>query len=317
LSTVRSIFNRLLCSQEPAIRYQARLILGAESNSSEMAELRRQISGGPTSTALLAGRNADGTLPCSAYAKWHGPHWVLTMQAELEYPPGDEGLRPMFDQAMDWVMARRQCDMRVQTPVRCCASIEGNAIWYSLKLGFADERTDRLAERILAVQWPDGGWNCDRSATGKVSSFNESAIPMRALALYAAVRDCAEARAAVERASEVFLCRRLFRRRSNGNVMDHRFTKIHYPAYWHYDFLFGLKVLAETGFIGEPQCSDALDLLEGKRLPDGGFPAEASYSQKSDKSTVDWGPGGKTRSNEFATVDALYVLRMADRFTTA
>ena len=87
----------------------------------------------------------------------------------------------------------------------------------------------------------------------------------------------ARARSAAERAAEVFLTRQLFKRRSNGQVMNHHFIRLHYPLYWHYDILFGLKVLAEAGMIGDPRCQPALDLLESKRLPDGGFPAEESY----------------------------------------
>jgi hypothetical protein len=41
----------------------------------------------------------------------------------------------------------------------------------------------------------------------------------------------------------------------------------------HYDVLFGLKVLAESGYLDNSRCGDALDLLARKRLPDGGFPA--------------------------------------------
>ena len=54
-------------------------------------------------------------------------------------------------------------------------------------------------------------------------------------------------------------------------------VRLHYPCYWHYDLLAGLKVMAEAGFIGDPRCREALDLLESKRLPGGGFPAEARY----------------------------------------
>ena len=55
------------------------------------------------------------------------------------------------------------------------------------------------------------------------------------------------------------------------------FTALHYPCHWHYDMLFGLKVLAEAGFIADERCADALDLLATKQLPDGGFPAEKKY----------------------------------------
>jgi hypothetical protein len=75
---------------------------------------------------------------------------------------------------------------------------------------------------------------------------------------------------------------------------------------------------SDGGFSGDPRCSQALDLLEAKRLPDGGFPAEKRYYGVSDKlvsgrSLVDWGGASKRRMNEWVTVDALTALRAAGR----
>ncbi|MBI3973770.1 MAG: hypothetical protein HY332_21040 [Chloroflexi bacterium] len=103
--------------------------------------------------------------------------------------------------------------------------------------------------------------------------------------------------------------------------MSERFLTLRYPSYWHYDVLFGLKVLAEAGFIGDERCIEALDLLESKRLADGGFPAEERMYHCSENrrptggrlSLVSWGPVSKRRPNEFVTADALYVLRAAGR----
>jgi len=67
--------------------------------------------------------------------------------------------------------------------VRRCASQEGYAVWCSLRLGFADSRTEELVSRLLRWQWADGGWNCDRHPEADTSSFMETLIPMRALAL--------------------------------------------------------------------------------------------------------------------------------------
>jgi hypothetical protein len=102
------------------------------------------------------------------------------------------------------------------------------------------------------------------------------------------------------------------------NVIDRNFILLHYPCYWHYDILFGLKVMAEAGFINDPRCTEALDLLESKRLPDGGFPAEERYYRVDEKklaghSRVDWGGTSKIRSNPFVTVDAMTVLKKAGR----
>ena len=82
--------------------------------------------------------------------------------------------------------------------------------------------------------------------------------------------------------------------------------------------MFGLKVIAEAGFIQDERCADALDLLESKRLPDGGFPAEGKYYRVTKKpvsgrSMVSWGGVSKKRMNEFVTADALYVLKAAGR----
>jgi hypothetical protein len=62
-----------------------------------------------------------------------------------------------------------------------------------------------------------------------------------------------------------------------------------------------------------------LDLLESKRLPDGGFPAEKTYYRVTDRRTagrclVDWGGTSQRRMNEWVTADALSVLKAAGRW---
>ena len=63
-----------------------------------------------------------------------------------------------------------------------------------------------------------------------------------------------------------------------------------------------------------------LDILEEKRLSDGGWPAEARFYQNTDETKsncdlVDWGGVDKRKYNEWVTVDALYVLMKAKRLT--
>jgi len=101
--------------------------------------------------------------------------------------------------------------------------------------------------------------------------------------------------------------------------MHESFTKLHYPVYWHYDILAGLKVLAECGFTEDPRAAEALDLLESKRLPDGGFPAEGLFYKPGKPATtgsaerVAWGIRKKDLANEWVTCDALTVLRSFGR----
>jgi len=187
-----------------------------------------------------------------------------------------------------------------------------------LALGIADSRTDELAGNLRRWQWPDGGWNCDRRAEAINSSFMETLIPMRGLALHGRVTGDTASTEVALRASEVFLKRKLFRRQSDDSVIKEDFVKLHYPCYWHYDVLFGLKVLGEMGLLGDPRCAEALDLLEGKRLPDGGFPAERRHynvttEPQNGGSLVDWGGVSRRRMNPWVTIDALAVLRTAGR----
>ena len=94
--------------------------------------------------------------------------------------------------------------------------------------------------------------------------------------------------------------------------------QLHYPLYWHYDILHGLKVLVEAGFVHDRRCEDALDLLESKQLPDGGWPAERKYYKASQalaagNDYIDWGGTSQKTMNPWVTVDALYVLKEAGR----
>jgi hypothetical protein len=195
---------------------------------------------------------------------------------------------------------------------RRCASQQGNALYAIVTLGLADERAERLVERLLHWQWPDGGWNCDKDPSADTSSFMETLTPLRGLAAYGHAHD------AVRRAAAVFLDRGLCKRRSDGEIIRAEFTQLHYPLYWHYDILGGLKVMAEAGLIGDPRCTFALDLLERKRLADGGFPSEARHYKVTGKvelgaDSVDWGGTSRRLSNPWVSADAFCVLNAAGR----
>jgi hypothetical protein len=186
------------------------------------------------------------------------------------------------------------------------------------QLGLADDRADRLVERLLHWVWPDGGWNCDRNPSADTSSFMETVTPMRGLAAYARSRNDEDAGAAARAAAEVFLSRSLFRRRSDGSPIEPSFLKLHFPLYWHYDILGGLVAMAEMDLLGDERCRPALDLLESKRLADGGWPAEAKFYSTAEKprsntAAVDWGGTSSKRMNPWVTAQALTVLVKAGR----
>jgi hypothetical protein len=323
----------LLASSEPAIRYKTRVgVLGESESSKCVRALRQEIKRSPRVAALLADRASDGRLKRGrgVYAKWQGAHWVMATLADIGYPAGDRALIPLRNQLLDaWLdpffFEEFECESKAKAygkngvPVmqgryRRCASQQGNALYAIVTLGLADKRTEQLVERLLHWQWPDGGWNCDKDPSADSSSFMETLTPMRGLNAYALGSGEAAARDAVKRAASVFLERELFKRRTNGKTIRAEFTQLHYPLYWHYDILGGLKVLNEAGLAGDRRCKPARELLESKRLPDGGFPAESRHYKLSKKvelgaEMVDWGGTSKRVSNPWVTVDALGVLR--------
>jgi len=320
---MRSIIDKLVKSDEPSVRFKVLVnVIGKELESVEIIRLQQEIKSCPRVRLLLSERGKDGKIPFHPYAKWYGAHWILASLADIGYPPSDESLIPLREQVYEWLLSKKH-EKRIKSiegRVRRCASQEGNALYYLLSLGLADARTEELAERLMKWQWADGGWNCDKNPKAINSSFMESLIPLRGLALYGKLTGDKESKNAAGRAAQIFLKRKLFKRQRDGKIISDDFVKLHYPCYWHYDILFGLTVMAKAGFIGDERCYDALGLLESKRLPDGGFPAEKKYYQfteriKTGRSLVDWGGTSEKHMNEFVTADALYVLKKSGRLS--
>jgi len=322
---IGSLIENLRYYSEPYIQYKILVgVVGKDPASKEARIIQDEIRDTVLAKTLLAERNAAGEIPMNPYDKWRGAHWVLVSLADLNYPPGDQTLIPLREQVYAWLFSEKHqksiSSRVVPGRVPWHPYQEGNALYYLLKLGLNGDRTEELARHLLSWQWPDGGWNCDMKPAAANSSFMESLIPLRGLGLHAKVTGSEESRAAAEGAAEIFLKRRMFKRQQDGRVIKNDFTFLHYPCYWHYDILFGLKVMVEAGFIEDERCTEALDLLESKQLPDGGFPAEKKYYRvgKNDVSgatLVDWGGTSRKKMNEFVTVDALSVLKAAERLS--
>jgi hypothetical protein len=302
-----AIVDTLLASDEPSIRWKVRVkVLGEKPDRKLTDEIRTS----PRARALIDGHSAAHP---NNYHKWQGAHWVVQSLADLGYPAGDPEVVAIADGVMRaWLApAHLRAVQVVAGKYRRCGSQQGGALLAGVRLGGSQELQEQLADHLVGWQWPDGGWNCDKSPKASSSSAHETHLPMRAL--YAYGRKDAAAQAA-----EVFLERRVLFRRTTGAVIRPIWAKLHYPSYWHYDLLCGLKALAEVGLVTDPRCADALDLLESKRLPDGGWAAEARYHRgvgatpASNHDYVNWG-GISKRSNPWITADALAVLSAAGR----
>ena len=126
--------------------------------------------------------------------------------------------------------------------------MQGNALLVATKLGRSDPRVEQLAENLIEWQWPDGGWNCDRNATGRRSSFHESLIPMHGLYEYGEHE-------AAGRTAELLLDHRLFRRMDTGEPIHAAWLRPRHPPYWHYDILYALTVLTRMNRTADPRAT--------------------------------------------------------------
>ncbi|HVX47449.1 MAG TPA: hypothetical protein VHC49_26405 [Mycobacteriales bacterium] len=340
----------LLGSDEPAVRFLARRDLIGEPAGKD----RSRILSGPKVTALLSDQRYDGAFaggptivrhyrgnsrrpeevvgveyrPAGLAGHWKSTQWRLVALVELAVPPDDPRVVAAANHVLDANADRRPTI--IDGLPRICVNAPGAALAVGSRLGMADDpRVQRMTEALLDWQWPDGGWNCHRNASGRRSSFHESINAAWGLHEYARATGDSTAAAAADRTAELYLEHRLFyglgtgvprKKRPNhrppaGQVIDQRWLKLGYPSYWHYDILAVLMLLARMGRIHDPRARDGLDLLERKRRSDGLWaadrqwwtPPESRFAHQHE--VVDWGRAHEP--SEMITLNALRILRAA------
>lgn len=326
----------LLDSRDPSVRFFTLTdIIEKPTDAPEVEKTKKLVTKGPRVKTLLQGQRPDGGFGVHPYQKWTGAHWRLVSLIELGIP---EGFRPAIkatNLVLDWLHSEAHLDnvLQINGLYRRCASQEGNALAVCSRLGMAeDPRVRHLAYSLVKWQWPDGGWNCDRREEARHSSFNESLSTLWGLVEYSKATGDKTVADAMEKAEEFFLRHRIFKScrtnktrtpetfggRTFRNI--HSITELHYPLYWHYDVLQALTILQRAGKLSDPRTKEAIDLVESKRGEDGLWKPENYYWSMQRKTRtkmsvsnveiVDWGRNGP---NEFITLNALRILKAANR----
>jgi hypothetical protein len=117
------------------------------------------------------------------------------------------------------------------------------------------------------------------------------------------------------RGQEYLLQRRLFRRRSTGEVIERdrksgaSWTRFAFPTWWHYDVLRGLEYLRRAGVAPDERVAEALELVASKRDGAGRWPLETRHPGRMPVET----DGGEGRPSRWKTLRALRVLRWHER----
>jgi hypothetical protein len=167
-----------------------------------------------------------------------------------------------------------------------------------------------LVDRLLAEQLPDGGWNCEVENGATVSSFGTTINVLEGLLEHGrATGDPGAVREARRRGEEYMLERRLFRRKSTGEVIDPSWLQFSFPTWWHYDVLRGLDYLREAEVEPDSRTSEAIEVVEGNRDSEGRWPLQNAHGGEAYFEMED----GEGKPSRWITLGALRVLRWAGR----
>jgi hypothetical protein len=124
-----------------------------------------------------------------------------------------------------------------------------------------------------------------------------------------AVGSAPEVSAARRHGEEYLLERSLFRRRSNGEVIDPEFLEFAFPPRYHYDVLRALDYFRNADVRPDTRMREAVDFVKSKRQADGRWLLDRSYGE-SVVFALGESVGEPSRWN---TLRALRVLRWYER----
>lgn len=274
-----------LLDSDPAIAWQAMRDLTGASAEAIAAE-RARVPRSGLGAEILARQQPDGS--------WHrpgAPVWLPTLFTLLllratgigRSDPALESACARLEANLRWSNHGGRWDLRppefggnpfFEGEVEPC--INGG----TLALGACFGRpAASLARRLLSEQLDDGGWNCEAPKSRR-SSFHTTICVLEGLLEYeramGAAPEVAEAR---HRAEEYLLERRLFRRRSTGEVAHPAFLELCFPPRYHYDILRALDYFRNAGVAPDERMDDAVRLVEGKRQADGRWLLDRAYDE--------------------------------------
>ena len=301
-----------LLDSDPSIRWQAMRDLAGAPLADVSAERARVATVG-IGAELLALQGADGRWGGAAWNRgWNSTMHVLMLLRDLGLDPASEPARRAVGRVRDGV-TWKGCG-----PPQCAGNpffagedepcINGQVAAVGAYFG-QDVRA--IVDRLLAEQLPDGGWNCEAANGSTRSSFNTTICVLEALLEHerraGGGSRLTEARL---RGQEYLLERRLFRRRSTGEVIERDrkggavWTRFAFPTWWHYDVLRGLEYLRSAGAAPDGRVAEAVGLVASKRGGDGRWALETRYPGVLPVE-LDGGEGGPSR---WVTLRALRVL---------
>jgi hypothetical protein len=297
-----------LLDADPAIRWQVIRDLTREPPDVIAAERSRVATEG-WGARLLALQAADGLWAGRPWSQdWTDTFHVLELLRRFGLDPESPQARRAIGLVREHVVWRGGApedtpwaDNRFfEGEVEPC--INGNVV--STGAYFGVDMTP-LVDRLLGEQLSDGGWNCEVENGATVSSFGTTINVLEGLLEYErAIGGSAQVRSARQRGEAYMLDRRLFRRKSTGEVIDPTWLQFSFPTWWHYDVLRGLDYLRDAGFRPDKRIAEAIEVVEDNRDPDGRWPLQDVHEGETHFQMDD----GEGRPSRWNTLRAMRVL---------
>ena len=307
-----------LLDSDPSIRWQVMRDLTKEPGDVVAAE-RSKIAKKGWGARLLALQGSDGQWAGGACfpsrsiyqsVKNQGQPWISTLPTlQLLH---DFGIDPHSDRVRRAVaMVRDGCRWEHAGQPFFSGEVEPCINGRTVTLGtYFDQNVDEIVARLLGEQLEDGGWNCEAENGSVRSSFATTINVLEGLLAHEqATGGSKESIAARRRGEEYLLERKLFRRKSTGEVINPAWLQFSFPTCWHYDVLRGLEYFRSSGNVPDPRLNDAIDLLRSKQQPDGTWLLENTHPGKV-HFALEEGDGRPSRWN---TLRALRVLRWCEQ----
>jgi hypothetical protein len=306
-----------LLDSDPAVRWQVMRDL-SDASDDEVAAERARVATEGAGARLLALQAADGRWGGAAWNRgWNSTMHVLSLLREMGLDPESAEARRAVGLVRDRVTWQGcgppECDGNPFFAGEVEPCINGQVAASGAYFG---QDVRGVVDRLLGEQLSDGGWNCEAADGSTRSSFNSTICVLEALLDYeGAVGSSPAVTEARLRGQEYLLERRLFRRRSTGEVIERdrkggaAWARFAFPTWWHYDVLRGLEYLRRAGAPPDDRVAEAIALVASKRDGDGRWPLETRYPGLMPVE-LDAGEG---RPSRWITLRALRVLRWHDQ----
>ena len=302
----RSSVIRWLLDSDPSIRWQVTRDL-TDAPADEVAAERARVATEGAGARLLALQGTDGRWGSAAWNRgWDSTMHVLSLLREMGLDPASDEARRAVGHVRDRVTWQgcgpQEADDNPFFAGEVEPCINGQVAAPGAYFG---QDVQGIVDRLLGEQLADGGWNCEAPNSSTRSSFNTTICVLEALLEHErAGGGSPVVTAARLRGQEYLLERRLFRRRSTGEVIDAAWTRFAFPTWWHYDVLRGLEYLRRAGVAPDERVAEAIDLVASKRDDDGRWPLETQYPGTMPVETDE----GEGRPSRWNTLRALRVL---------